>query len=177
MIMAGEITLLSLKFDRNRKTFTMGKSQFALLLLYFFTIKAKTGFALLCYGCTDASWVNSKHDTIANDATECGSDFGKVFNCSGLCVKVFSSGISEIVKKMVLYWQFCFTLFKLAQRYCTSMEIPIGCVYKSRQTKYVRIDAVGCACDSDLCNTSVKMNVSMDQSYIFIIHISPQLSF
>ena len=60
-----------------------------------------------------------------------------------------------------------FTLFKLAQRYCTSMEIPIGCVYKTRQTKYVRIDVIGCACDSDLCNSSVKTNVSMDQLCIF----------
>ena len=100
-IMIGKLTLLSLKFDRKRKTLkkTMGKSQFALLLLYSFTLKAKAGFALRCYGCTDASWVSSQHDTIANDATECSSDFGKVFNCSGLCVKVFSSGISELCSK------------------------------------------------------------------------------
>ena len=144
---------------------TMGKSQFALLLICSFTLKVKPGFALRCYGCTRPFGFESVGNatTMANDAPPCTAGLGKEFDCTGSCTKVSSMGISESIAKQNVSLLLVILLLYLAERFCITEELPTRCA----EVTVYGVEAVTCWCNSDLCNNSAKTNVSMDQLYIF----------
>ena len=135
----------------------MGKSRLALLLLFSFTLNIDTGFALRCYGCADIAYDKDSSNTFPKDPPKCSDDgFGKEFDCpsgSEWCAKNVLNGKSICFFKNYTYILLELTHFNLALRFCNKGASKAGCETDGSTEV--------CACDSDLCNTSAKPNVSM----------------